>query len=565
MKNVTKWSMMMLMMIAPLMLACGSGDGDSDGDLPGGNIAETYKNLEIIESSINSFYQQSQNFEEFSAHINEFESLEGVEKAWKEDSTLFIKVENGGTVIWTFNQEEDDWLDFSRLCQVITENGTHSITRSESDDEDLCENTHVLVLNQQSNDIGRDIYKSNYKGIQERIKEIPEYTSFDYKEADDFTLDFLRNDLSNYGVIFMITHGIYCQSRYNNLHWIVTGELAPSNLGSLRKWWAAWYYNRIAIVHIKEKRINVLNGSVSEYIVPYLCFSEEFIKNEMKTFSKNSILFNTACQSLKGNDNVWEAFKSKGLGCYLGYTNDNAKGKEAGCVFIENMFLSSQTVETTSKSLYSNFQLDGAAVLKCCPSNSPIRISKGINPCPDANHPHMIDLGLPSGTKWACCNIGATRPEEYGDYYTWGGLKKVYEGASFDEDEDEDDDMPTDISGTKYDIAKYLKLGRMPDFDSFYELDEECTHEYIELNGVAGTLYAAKNGSRLFFPHAGDYFGYEDTGYYLSGAGVSGLYWTSKRYPYESNCAYCWWFKYNLAIWEDTPMWIGCSVRPVSN
>lgn len=119
MKNVTKWSMMMLMMIAPLMLACGSGDGDSDGDLPGGNIAETYKNLEIIESSINSFYQQSQNFEEFSAHINEFESLEGVEKAWKEDSTLFIKVENGGTVIWTFNQEEDDWLDFSRLCQEV--------------------------------------------------------------------------------------------------------------------------------------------------------------------------------------------------------------------------------------------------------------------------------------------------------------------------------------------------------------------------------------------------------------------------------------------------------------
>ena len=32
--------------------------------------------------------------------------------------------------------------------------------------------------------------------------------------------------------------------------------------------------------------------------------------------------------------------------------------------------------------------------------------------CPDDNHPHMIDLGLPSGTKWACCNMGATKPEE---------------------------------------------------------------------------------------------------------------------------------------------------------
>lgn len=39
--------------------------------------------------------------------------------------------------------------------------------------------------------------------------------------------------------------------------------------------------------------------------------------------------------------------------------------------------------------------------------------------CPDDNHPHMIDLGL--GVKWACCNVGATAPEEYGGYYAWGG------------------------------------------------------------------------------------------------------------------------------------------------
>ena len=40
--------------------------------------------------------------------------------------------------------------------------------------------------------------------------------------------------------------------------------------------------------------------------------------------------------------------------------------------------------------------------------------------CPDGNHPHMIDLGLPSGTKWACCNIGANSPSECGDYFAWG-------------------------------------------------------------------------------------------------------------------------------------------------
>ena len=42
------------------------------------------------------------------------------------------------------------------------------------------------------------------------------------------------------------------------------------------------------------------------------------------------------------------------------------------------------------------------------------------NLCPNHNHPHMIDLGLPSGTKWACCNVGAKSPEDYGGYYAWG-------------------------------------------------------------------------------------------------------------------------------------------------
>jgi hypothetical protein len=36
----------------------------------------------------------------------------------------------------------------------------------------------------------------------------------------------------------------------------------------------------------------------------------------------------------------------------------------------------------------------------------------------------MVDLGLPSGTKWAKCNVGATKPEESGDYYAWGETKE---------------------------------------------------------------------------------------------------------------------------------------------
>ena len=53
--------------------------------------------------------------------------------------------------------------------------------------------------------------------------------------------------------------------------------------------------------------------------------------------------------------------------------------------------------------------------------------------CPDDRHPHAIDLGLPSGTKWACCNVGADNPEGYGGYYAWGETeeKEAYNEVSY--------------------------------------------------------------------------------------------------------------------------------------
>ena len=48
--------------------------------------------------------------------------------------------------------------------------------------------------------------------------------------------------------------------------------------------------------------------------------------------------------------------------------------------------------------------------------------------CPDSNHPHAIDLGI--GVKFACCNVGASSPEQYGDYYAWG---ETNEKMTYDE------------------------------------------------------------------------------------------------------------------------------------
>ena len=97
--------------------------------------------------------------------------------------------------------------------------------------------------------------------------------------------------------------------------------------------------------------------------------------------------------------------------------------------------------------------------------------------CPDGNHPHAINLGLPSGTLWACCNVGASMPEEYGGSYAWGETeeKSAYDWSTYihyDISNYTCNDIGSDISGTDYDVA-HVKWGgswHMPSLEQIKEL-----------------------------------------------------------------------------------------------
>lgn len=83
--------------------------------------------------------------------------------------------------------------------------------------------------------------------------------------------------------------------------------------------------------------------------------------------------------------------------------------------------------------------------------------------CPDNNHPHAIDLGLPSGTKWSCCNVDAIKPEDYGGYYAWGEIEeqKAYDWTTYihcNGSWESCKEIGSPISGTKYDVA-HMKWG----------------------------------------------------------------------------------------------------------
>ena len=62
----------------------------------------------------------------------------------------------------------------------------------------------------------------------------------------------------------------------------------------------------------------------------------------------------------------------------------------------------------------------------------PVKLMEVKGFCPDANHPHIIDLGLPSGTKWSCCNVGASTYADVGTLFAWGDPSGEYGIASYD-------------------------------------------------------------------------------------------------------------------------------------
>ena len=161
----------------------------------------------------------------------------------------------------------------------------------------------------------------------------------------------------------------------------------------------------------------------------------------------------------------------------------------------------------------------------------PVRVQKN-------NEEHeYVDLGLPSGTKWATCNVGANSPEEYGDYFAWGETapKDYYDWSTCFDTNDNGSTFkkynrnggwtelqPTDDAATK----NWGSPWHMPTFVQMQELLDNCTREWTTQGGVNGILVTGPNGNTIFLPAAG----YRWVGE-LDGAGSYGHYWSSALNP----------------------------------
>lgn len=174
-----------------------------------------------------------------------------------------------------------------------------------------------------------------------------------------------------------------------------------------------------------------------------------------------------------------------------------------------------------------------------------------------------VDLGLPSGTLWATCNVGATKPEEYGNYYAWGETqtknKYTYDNSLTYNKEF------FDISGNcQYDAARvhWGNAWRIPTYDECNELRTKCTWTWITQNGINGYNVKGPNGNSIFLPAAGS------NEASLSGVGEVGEYWSSTPYNNSSsqfnNTSYDLYFNIGGQI-AYSHRFTGKSVRPVKS
>jgi len=215
------------------------------------------------------------------------------------------------------------------------------------------------------------------------------------------------------------------------------------------------------------------------------------------------------------------------------------------------------------------------------------------------------DLGLPSGLKWATCNVGASTPEEYGDYFAWGEIEPYYVSQDplvWKDGKGEGYDWLSYrwCMGDEYSIVKYINQieyltptgvairvvygldnkttlelrddaasrnwwgdWRMPTMAEFTELCDNCTITWTTRKGVSGSLFTSKNnGKSVFFPAAGERYGT-----YLSGSGEYGwkigVYWSSSLCPNNL-------YRAGLLVVEEDESYTtyrdrcaGLSVRPV--
>lgn len=202
------------------------------------------------------------------------------------------------------------------------------------------------------------------------------------------------------------------------------------------------------------------------------------------------------------------------------------------------------------------------------------RTNKKIDDIEEKPQYEAVDLGL--SVKWATCNVGASKPEEYGDYYAWGETttKSDYSWDTYKWCGNEEftvtkyctdscygtvDNLTTLTSSDDVATVKWGSKWRMPTKEERNELEEDCTWTWTSQNGVNGMKVTGPNGNSIFLPAGGSIV---NTRFDALGSELA--YWTATLHRDISSDASNIGFNKDGSFRANNDRSVGRSVRPVT-
>ena len=298
--------------------------------------------FEVINNITIDFFDKCNSIAELAKYLDDIKSLKYVEDAYCTNLSLFVKIKEFSTISFSYFPEEDYTTD------DVFKSFTKGITATRADNNYLLPDfSSAVVINQQFRDEKMDKSKSAAIEVNKMLNNIGVKSVIN----NEPTTEFFRNDLFDYDIIFLITHGGY--DPIEKHHWLVTSEEVAQKDRILHN---PFGLNKSPYESFKDYDIDEVSFSVQqekrngvEVDVCYTKVSEKFISSSKKRFTNKSIIFNTACQSLKGGNkesdvdenlrdfSLAKSFTDKGAGVYYGYDETNNQGQYGGMLFFSKI------------------------------------------------------------------------------------------------------------------------------------------------------------------------------------------------------------------------------------
>ena len=315
--------------------------------------------LKSVHEGVDKYFAVCATIDEMSKHLGEIEVMKGVADVWTTDDALYVRTNDGTTSLWLYpvDVQVDEYALSSAVKQL-----TRSVSSNTPASHEQLKPDSILIINQRSSD-------ERTKPIIDYIEAMKKgFSNAGFNNVRDINqekarVSFFQKNLTSYDIILLITHGSYDVK--NKKHWILTGadyaliEKDNEKLKQFNDFNNRWP-GAMSTGKVKEKR----NGKYET--VEYVMINENFIAENMRGTFNGSIIFNAACESLKGNNTLANAFRAKGAKTYLGYDEINYMGVYAGPVFFANMLLG-MNVDLAFDKLekeHPNFVHDHDATLK---------------------------------------------------------------------------------------------------------------------------------------------------------------------------------------------------------